>query len=401
MSKVYIGVNVNELKSEELARMVSNVQALAGDGYEILHKNYEPFMTPFKKILKLSKQEKEWYLYFSTMYEILYLSSVHDQYDEIVKYAELYYKESELYMDRELPNYPDTDMAFMNTWIYGYIFEAYYYYHQIDDAKMDAFMKKYERDALKYGKTYNYYEDAIKLSVLYRDAEGAKEAARGFRRYEKDLKSCYVCGHKPYLESLLLTGENRQAEEMLLDLVNQNIPKQHLWCYKHCRSAVPEALYGFVLKSCIQCGNEEAFRFFFKKYWKKLPYESQWESDAYTFKRLLCALSGYFKEYKDDIREAEEDIKEERHDTTLGNATLALEWWCYFNLLDANGVHEVEINLPGLVSSGSKKIPSLVVAEYMEKRADELGALFSRARSRFDYAGLKESYRNCFISGKK
>ena len=180
---VFTDIDAKELKTEELTKLVSKLQVIAGDGYEVTSKNYEIFMKPMKKILKLSKQEKEWYLYFDTIYEILYLSCEHSKYDEVVKYAELYYRESALYMDREIPNYPSKNMAYLNTWIYGYIFEAYYRYHQISDAKMDAFMEKYGESALKYGKTYKYYASVMKLSVLYRDVEGAKAAARNFRRY--------------------------------------------------------------------------------------------------------------------------------------------------------------------------------------------------------------------------
>ena len=414
MAKVFITVKTEEIKSAELVKLVNKTRQLAGDGYEILHKNYEPFIKLLKKILRIAKQEKEWYLYFYTIYEILYLCSVHGKYDEIVKYAELYYKESDLYMDRELPNYSNTDMAFLNTWIYDRIYGAYCDYYQISDVKMDAFMERFEKSALKYGKTYEYYKDAMSLSILYQDADGAKIAARNFRRYENDMKSCYVCGHRSYLAHLLLLGENRQAEEMMLDLIHKNIPKQHLWCYKYCLAAEPEDMYRYVLGVCVECGNEDAFRHIYKKYWKKLPYGSQWESDAYTFRRLLCVLSGTFKELKDDIREAEKDIKEnEKHETTVGNMDLALQWWCYFTLLDRSGVHEVEISLPGLneadvatgidiqtAESGKRagKVPTLEVASYMEKRADEFGALFSKARARFDYEGLKDTYRNCFLS---
>ena len=410
MARIF-NIDTDNIKSQEIVGLIQKVRDLAGDDYEVIHKNYEPFIKPFKKILRLAKQEKEWYLYFYTIDEILYLCCVHGKYDEVVKYAELYYKDSALYMDREIPNYSDR-MAYLNTWIYDHIFEAYYQYYQIDDAKMDAFMDKYEENVHKYGRIYVYYEDEMDLCVLYRDVPRAKRAALNFRRYENEMEGCYVCGHKPYLAHLLLIGENRQAEELLCDFISKNIPKQHLWCYKYCRAVLPESLYRYVLEMCIKCGNEDAFHYFYKKYWKKLPYESQWESDASTFRRLLCALPCKFKELKDDIREAEKDIKEnEKHATTVENIQMALEWWCYFTLLDRSGVHEVEIDLPGLeepnMAAGEEsmkgeknagKVPALAVASYMEKRADGLGALFSKARARFDYEGLKGTYGNCFLS---
>lgn len=414
-------IKPNELKSEELAKLVSNVQEIAGEGYEVTSKNYEIFMKPLKKILRLSKQEQEWYLYFYAMYYIFYLSIEHSKYDVIVKYAELYYKESALYMDNAIPNYPRYNMAALNVWIYSYIFRAYYHYHQIDDAKMDAFMAKYEESALKYGKTYKYYEDLMKLSNLYRDAGLSKEAARGFWRYEKDMYSCYVCGHKPYLSHLVLMNEKRQAEKLMNDLINKNVPRQHLWCYDYCLAAAPQALYKYVVHMCIVCGNEELFGYFYTKYWKKLPYETQWEPDGDALRRLLCALPGIFSKLKDDIREAEKNIREQKHYATVDYIEIALTWWCYFTLLDRSGVHEIKMKLPGIGTSdvgaeeevqdadreksqkgakgmkGAGRVPTSAAAEYMEKRADELGTLFMEARARFDYEGLKSTYRNCFL----
>ena len=392
---VYVGIKANELKTEELARLVQKAQDLTRNSDRAVNDNYNLFASIHKRVLKLSKQESNWHLYFVTLYEMLFLNVSHHKNDEVVKYAEIFYKESDLHMDRELPNYPNTDMSFYNTWIYGLIFSAYYEYHQIDDAKMDVFLARYEESALKYGKTYKYYDDLMKLSILYRDADMAKNAAKNFRRYEKDMQSCYVCGHREYLYHLLLLGENRQAEELMLKLIHKNIPKQHLWCYESCQNAAPEVMYWSVLYDGTRCGNEEMFHYIFEKYWKTLPHESQWKSNAFAFRRLLCAAVGFFDEWKDDIEEAEREIREERQYTTVDNIEFALEWWCYFALLDRSGVHEVEISLPGLDASDA-----LSVASYMEKRADEFGALFSKARAKFDYEGLKGTYRNCFLTGK-
>lgn len=399
MSVIFSGFNEDLLKSTELKKLVRKVKVLTDDGYELLNKNYELFMGPYMKILRLSKQEKEWHLYFYAILSIISLNARHDKYDEVVKYAEMYYKECALYMDRELPNYPNTNMSYLNTWIFDKIFEAYYHYYQIDDAKMDDFMKKYEESALKYGKTYLYYEAEIELCILYRDAKRSESAARNFRRYEKDMFSCYVCGHRPYISYLLLTDQNCQAEEFMNDLVHKNIPKQHLWCYEYCQDAVPDAMYENILSTCVKCGKEESFRYFFDKYWEKLSFETQRKSDGYAFRRLLCALSGNFGEYEDDIQRAEKDVKEEKHETTVGNTDISLDWWCYFILLDRSGIHEVEISLSGLESAG--KVPTLTIAAYMEKRADEFGALFAKARTGFDYDGLKNTYRSCFLESKK
>ncbi|MCH5339670.1 MAG: hypothetical protein J1E03_12880 [Acetatifactor sp.] len=397
MSRFYFDIETDGLKSEELAKLIRKVQALTQDGYETAKENYELLMNPLKKILRLSKQEEEWFLYFWTISEILVMNRFHSKHDEMVKYAEIYYKESALHMDREIANCTDPRMAYLNTWIYDEIYGVYSNYHQIDDAKMDSFMEKFEASALKYGKAYKYYDDAISLSLLYRDADGARIAARKFKQYENEMQGCYVCGHRQYLAHLILTDENRQAEEMMLDLINKNIPKQRLWCYEYCAEAVPDQMYEIVLYRCVGVGKESAFRYFYDKYWKKMAYEVQWnESKTSTFRRLLCAAEGMFEHLKEDLRLTEEDIRKTPHFATTVNMEIAIAWWCYFTLLDRTGVHEVELSLPGLEADG--KVPTLTVATYMEKRADEFGALFSKARARFDYEGLKGTYRKCFLS---
>ena len=419
MSRAYTNFKVHELKNEELAGMVRRLQNLTEDGYGAIKKNYALFETSYKRILPLSKQEKEWYLYFYTMYELISLYARHEKYDEVVKYAELFYKETALHMDRELPNYPGTDMSFLNTWTYRDIFRAYYYYHQIDDKKMEAFMEIYEAGAIKYGKTYTYYEDEMTLSVLYRDTERAEKAARNFMLYEKGITGCYVCNCTPYLSCLLLLGQERQAEELMLKFIYKKIPKRHLWCYKYCDNGNEMEMYSIVLFRCIWGGNEEAYRYFFDKYWKELPVESHRKPTSGTIGRLLRAAAGVLNYIEDDLQLVEEDINDTDHYTTVGNMEYALMWWCYFTLLDRSGVREVKIKLPGLNTPDVKteediqaadgeesmkgtenasKVSTLSVAEYMEKRADEFGALFSKARARFDYKGLKGTYGSCFLS---
>lgn len=395
MSIAYVNFNTNEVKNKELARLVHRLQELTVNDKEALNNNYELFETSFKKILRLSKQEKEWYLYFYSIRELISLSNRHEKFPETIKYAELYYQESDLYMDRELPNYPGTYMGYLNTHIYRDIFYAYNKYHQINDYKMESFMRKYEECALKYGDVYLYYEDEMKLSVLYRDADRAKRAAEKFKRYEKDIRTCYVCRYKSYLSCLLLADQWELAEELMLNYIYKKIPKRHLWCYQGCelKHDVPEKMYSFILYQCIWGGKEEAYRYFFEKYWRKLPREVHEKPTGGTIGILLRAAVGVFDDLKDDLQLMEVDINETGNYTTVGNMEYALQWWCYFTLLDRSGVHKVEISLPGLNVSDT-----LSVASYMEKRADKFGALFSKARARFDYEGLKGTYRNCFLS---
>lgn len=398
---MYNKIKVGMISSEEIMKLVGRAQELTRGGYDLYDENYKPLSSILKKLLKLAKQEQEWYLYFDTIDNLMYLDGRNNNYAEIVKYAEVFYKDSVQYMDREIPNYPNVPMAYLNIWIYDEIFGAYYQYYQIDDAKMDLFMKKFEKAALQYGKTYVYYECELKLSLLYRDADRAKAAARNFLIYEKDMESCYVCGHIPYLLHFLLVGQEQRAEELMLDYIHKNIPKKHLWCYQKCQRAEPDSMYLSVMGVCVRCGKRESFLHFYKKYWMELPPETRLDPDAGVFQRLLNAFDGCFGQLDSDLEQVSEDIDEENQDTTINNMYVFLEWWCYFTLLDRSGVHMVKAVLPKMEADGTGQVSTQSVSDYMQEKADTYGGKFAQARKQFDYGFVKEAYRKCFLQSDK
>lgn len=393
-------VKAETLKTAELTGLVKRAQRMTKGSYDLYDQNYESLTALLKRILKLSKEAKEWYLYFDAIYELLYLHKRDNNYAEIVKLAEVYYKDSALYMDREIPNYPGMDMGLLNVYIYDNIFEAYYHYHQIDDAKMELFMKQYEEVVHKYGLHFFYYISEMELGSLYHDAERAKRAAGNFLKYEKNISSCYVCRHMAYLDHFLLNGQDAQAEEFMEKMVHKNIPKQHLWCYNYCQNADPASMYAHVLYQCIWYGRKDAFDYFYQKFWKVMPHEAQWTegSDTCVIIRVLSAYSGDFAELEDDLREVTEDIEKEKKQTTVTTMEFALEWWMYFSLLDRSGIHEVKLSLPGLETKEGMAA-AMAVSEFMERRADEFGRKFAQSRVRFDYEFVKESFRKCLESG--
>ena len=383
----------------ELAGLVRRAQDFTRGSYTLYDRNYDALSTLCKRIMQLSKQTGEWYVYFSAIYEFLYLNKRQSNYREIVRYAEIYYRDSALYMDKEIPNYPDTDMPLMNIYIYTLIFEAYCEYYQIDDDKMEAFMQQYELAVQKYGRQYDYYKDELFLTLLYRDTDRAETAAHRFLEHEGEIESCYVCTLFPYLAYLLMTDQTRQAEELMLNLIRKNIPQKHQWCYKYCQRAEPDNMYQIVLNLCKDQGKTESFRYFYDKYWRNLPREIQWTQDSCVSQRLLCAYGGCFDGLENDLRTVEEITEDEKTNTTVDVIKCALNWWCYFILLDRSGVREVEIRLPGLDADGEGKVPALAVSAYMEQKADEYGRKFSQARAGFDYEFLKESYQKCLVDG--
>lgn len=396
------GVGVEQLKNDNLARLVRSVQNMTRGSYQMYNQNYESLSSMLKKILQLSKQEKEWYLYFETIDDLLNLNSRVHNYTEIVKYAEIYYKDYDAHMEAELPNYPNTLLGALNTWIYEKIFEAYYEYYQIDDAKMEIFLKRYEQVALQFGKEYTYYSGLIKLGMLYRDMERTQEAARKFLVYADDMARtyCYVCGHFPYLGQLLLTRQDQKAEELMLKMLHKNIPQKYQWCYRQCEMVQLDAMYVCMLCMSVRSGRIDAFHYFYKKYWSKLERKNQCAPDNGSFQRLMGVYGGYFDRIEEDLQEALDSIKEENKHTTIGNMYEFLQWWCYFYLVDKGGIHKISIALPELELDENGQVSTLEFSDYLQKKADIYGRKFAQVRAKFDYDHVKADYQEVFLEGK-
>ena len=396
------GVGVEQLKNDNLARLVRSVQSMTRGSYQMYNQNYESLSSMLKKILQLSKQEKEWYLYFETIDDLLNLNSRVHNYAEIVKYAEIYYKDYDAHMEAELPNYPNTLLGALNTWIYEKIFEAYYEYYQIDDAKMEIFLKRYEQVALQFGKEYTYYSGLIKLGMLYRDMERTQEAARKFLVYADDMARtyCYVCGHFPYLGQLLLTRQDQKAEELMLKMLHKNIPQKYQWCYRQCEMVQLDAMYVCMLCMSVRSGRIDAFHYFYKKYWSKLERKNQCAPDNGSFQRLMGVYGGYFDRIEEDLQQALDNIKDENKHTTIGNMYEFLQWWCYFCLVDKGGIHKISIALPELELDENGQVSTLEFSDYLQKKADIYGRKFAQVRAKFDYDHVKADYQEVSLEGK-
>ena len=78
--------------------------------------------------------------------------------------------------------------------------------------------------------------------------------------------------------------------------------------------------------------------------------------------------------------------------STVNACHRCLRWWGYFKLLEKSGAGKIELPLP-------EKEKTILTAEeaaaYFEEKADEYGELFGKARKRFDYSLIKNTYREC------
>lgn len=393
-------IKTDNLSCRELADTINRLNNLTTGGNELYKRNKVSILPLLKKLLQISKRENEWYIYFYGLYAIMYELLRCGDLLEVIKYAEVFYRDSAL-MDKELPNYPDTNMAEINIWIYSMIYFPYSACHQIDDAKMSIFMHMYEDAALKYGRTFDYYKDEMKLGILYRDIDLVKHGKKYFEQYERNWSGCYVCGHKQFLGYYLLLGEIDMAEELMQIFIHRQIPKQYQWCYEYCQEAETSSLYVTLLEDCLTVGNPAAFRYFYEKYWSTLPREEQRSTpDIWnrTSRLFFCAIAGDFKDLESDIHEAENDVKESCTFATLDLIEEALQWMCYFWLLDHYGISQVLINLPGLQEDGLKK-SSLSISSYFEHMADDAGSKFQLSRAKFDYQLLKDTYYEVLTYG--
>lgn len=432
----FAGIRIGEMEEGELKTALRRARRLTAESYSNYEKNEKPLVRLFAGIMELSRQQKEWYVYFYAIYERMYLAKRTCDSKAIIRYAEIYYRDSDLYMDENLPKYLNTDMGYLNVWICGFIYGVYMDYCEIDDAKMKLFMSRYEAAALKYGKTFCYYKDEMGMAVLYRNLEMMEHGRRNFERYEKDMTSCYICGHLPMLDYYLMKDSPEQAECLMQDFLNRNIPRKHLWCYQYCEYAQPQLLYAAILRSSLELEKPESFRYFLEKYWLALPRE-RWRQRGDTgiwYRNLslyICAIVGNFDDLEYDLGEAKEDLENIKTYTATSKIRVSLMWHCYFELLDRSGVREVPLCLPGDQNAGRVSgqadledwekqdnridqgnqdingtpgqahgggegmVSTLAVSRYMERFADEWGEKFSKSRAEYDYYGWKRAYREC------
>ena len=395
---LYGMIDIDALKSNKLAALVRRVRESTRENADAdMHTlNYSVFSGIFKKILPLARQAEEWYLYFYTMYYLMSLDRYNCNYREIVKYAELYYKDSQSYLDG-IAN-PDAKMCSILIFIYDEIYHTYSWYAPIDDCKMELFMQNYSKLVFKYNIDIDlYYISELYLALLYRDTKRAEKAAKSFLKYSGNPNRCYVCNHFAYLFYLLHTDQKEQAEELMLNFIHRNIPKRFHWCYRVCNASEPQKMYSTVLADCVHLGKIELFWYFYDTYWVKLPREARWNKNPYTLERLFNALEGNFDGLENDLEITQLDLNNEPAANTIENTYNFLAWWCYFILLHQKGVQKVKLSIPQLDSKNTGFVFTLALSRYMEQKADLYGKEFARAREKYDYDFEKMAYQSIFL----
>ncbi len=430
MPKVFRNFKKQYLQSEEILRLVSKADNLTDGEYRLYDLNADSLERILDRILVMAKQEKEWYCYFYTLFEMLYLLFRGDKCKKILKYAEIFYRDSELYMDTAVVNYPDTDIGEYSTWCYNMVFYCYRKFPQITDEKIEAFMERYKESIKKYGGDKVYYEDKIRLAMMYKDKEAAKQAKEGLEK--SDIRSCYLCAMKPVLGYYLLCEDYESLEHMIFEFRTRAIPARHRWCYQYCHMAEDEQLILEVLDYCLMLGRSEYFHKLLERERKLFSVKDE---NMSTDELYIYGCLGDWSVLQKAVETAKDDIEDWKkgEQSAMGYMYDCLCWYCYFTKLDSCGTHEVVTELAGkevpeieesecavtrsetlqcempeeremlgtaepdkeVPEAGTGKCACLELAAYFEREADKIGAQMEASRKRYDYSALKQSYRDC------
>ncbi len=389
--------NPDQLQNKKLREWVRQVDSLtdSSDGYECYAEHGEQLKVLLNNIMIFAIKEDAWYLYFHALRYMFYILSRYDMDKKVaLKCAKNYFMFRACRMNREIPNYVDTNISELNGYILNEIFRIYKEDCSINDAWMDSYMRFFKYCVDMYKEKWCYYHAMIRLGLLYQDKEMAK---KGKQKFDKlDCSYCYICSHEVYLGYYLLFDDLESAEALLHNLVEKRIPVNYLWSYKKCARANKKSLYEKLLGYCLLLGKSEFFHKIFKEHGKELFGE---EKEVYTSGILYHLLTGKMDQIEEDIKQAAEDLMLEKREqtTTLSSIFDFLCWVSYFSILEENGVREVKGDFPREIgidgTDGKYQVP--VLKAYFEHRADILGKQMEEARKKFSYQKLKESYKEC------
>lgn len=405
MPKIFNKNDIANIESPEILDLIYQANRLTdADGYEIYDTNSESLIRILEKALMLAKQKQEWPAYFIVIYELFYMLQRENEYIKLIKYAEIFYHDSELYMDRAAAVCRDLKLGDYCIWSYNMIYQAYQKYPQITDEKLDEFFEKYNAVCTKYGSKINYYSDLLKLALLYGDKEMAAENKKLFEQYE--IKSCYLCKMKTVIGYYLLCEDYESADHMIEQIRTRSIPKKHMWCYNHCYLAEEKELISAVLNYCLLFGRSTYFHKLLEA--NKDLFEFKKEEDCAMNDICYYICCQNWSLIDEDIKAAKDDILDwkKNKQSFLGYIYDCLSWHCYFTLLgkhikeDDTVIQDIEDVLADLakeIGIEDENAESLIssISEFFEKEADKLGAQMSASRKKFDYEALKQSWHEC------
>lgn len=390
-------VNFPGIKNPELKSLALHLREL-GKNYNT--DNSEQIIPLMPKLLSLAKAEKEWYLYFDGLYDLIYRLTWQAQKAgprKVIQYAEVFYKACSLYLEEALALCPDSDLAITVSFTYSYIFKNYSQFYQIDDQKMDYFWKHYRHIVDQYGGERDYWECRMEYAFMMRDREMAAEAMAGIQKYPMEL-GCYICHNGALLESAMFFGDSEGVRRETDKILNREIPKQYLHQYNTCHNGTAFSQYYEVLERALRCGQSGIFLEFLPEAAALFKDEPDAGDKEDTLLCYFRACAGDFSSLEADLKVAALDLEKMDVNTTTDAVDYSLSWYVYFILLCRKGVESVSLSaasplLPPSLPDGSYSCSGLSACFGQE--ADRLGALMQKSRRAFPYAALKKDYLAC------
>lgn len=386
-------VRLNEINPLPLRRQLQEIKKLWQQDYS---NNGETLIALIAEVLPPVKKKEEWQIYFELLTDLFYLLNTESQYRKLIKYAEMFYQDLELHLDRAIRQHPGSDLGVNCIYVLSQIHDVYVRLHQINDEKMEQFCRLYKRATDKYGKVSSYWSDQLDLALIYGDAAMADLAAEKCLQYPK-TNGCYVCNQCNFLGYYLLRGRAQEAEDLIRRLIAKDIPKDKLWCYDRCQRADGVSLYEQLLIYAADQGRPAEFKRFLSEF-LAISDGNHNEKDRYTAYPFLRAAVDDFSLLSFDMEVLKEDLEDTSMSKTYDEFRFLLMWYVYFEKLSRKGVKTVllEVNtkeFPLANDEGETKV-NLAKAFFLAQ-ADDLGMKFEQSRSKFNYMSLKESYFSC------
>ena len=160
--------NPDQLQNKKLREWVRQVDSLtdSSDGYECYAEHGEQLKVLLNNIMIFAIKEDAWYLYFHALRYMFYILSRYDMDKKVaLKCAKNYFMFRACRMNREIPNYVDTNISELNGYILNEIFRIYKEDCSINDAWMDSYMRFFKYCVDMYKEKWCYYHAMIRLGL--------------------------------------------------------------------------------------------------------------------------------------------------------------------------------------------------------------------------------------------
>lgn len=347
------------------------------------------------KIIQVSREEKEVFVYMSVMMDAMYFLSWFDAM-KAIRCAELFLREGSRLMEEGLSTerYPDTVMEnYMG--VLSYIGEHYMGFYQITDEKMEHYFGIYKKSMSSYGHEWRYYNTRLKWELLSRNKKGATAAYKRFISFPITRGMCYICLMEPVVWYHLSMDDFEQAMAQCRDFIEGNIPKEYRGRYETCESANSYRQHMKVCGECVEHEKGEMLPHVLPLIYRELQeFPDDFEVDCNE--ALVFALYDDFVHWNNHMKEAVWEIDERKRSSPYDYMYACLKWMVYLERLYRSGATWAEFitkePLPLTADeAGQYRVSEL--AGYFERMADEIGEKFDKSRKGFSYGKRKGFFK--------